>query len=172
MTALSQIKTGVERDRILGVKAASDITTPDLLKRFKAHQKTHLRPTTFLRLDGILKTLKYALPALAREITRRTVADYILKRSEAVSAGTVAKEIATLKHALRLAVEWDLLTFNPAQGAKLPKQSEGRTRYLSPKEFKDALSAAPDWMRADGSSGIHGDATGRDTRIVLEGRGP
>lgn len=148
MTALSLIKTRIERERILGVKSASEITTAELLARFKAHQKTHLRPTTFIRLDGILATLKAALPAQAKEITRRTVADYILERSKTVSAGTVAKEMATLKHALRLAVEWDLLTMNPAQGAKLPKQSEGRTRYLSPTEFKAALEAAPEWMRA------------------------
>jgi integrase len=148
MTALSQIKTRIERDEILGVKSASEITTADLLKRFKSHQKAHLRPTTFDRLNGILETLKAALPVQAKEITRRTVADYILKRSETVSAGTVAKEFATLNHALRLAVEWDLLTVNPAQGAKLPRQSEGRTRYLSPTEFKAALVAAPDWMRA------------------------
>jgi integrase len=129
------------------VKSASEITTADLLKRFKAHQKAHLRPTTFVRLDGILETLKAALPTLAKEITRRTVADYILERSETVSAGTVAKEFATLRHAFQLAVEWELLIVNPAQGAKLPKQSEGRTRYLSPTEFKAALLAAPDWMR-------------------------
>ena len=147
MTALSQIKTRIERDSILGVKSASEITTADLLKRFKAYQKAQLRPTTFVRLDGILETLKAALPTLAKEITRRTVADYILERSETVSAGTVAKEFATLRHALQLAVEWELLIVNPAQGAKLPKQSEGRTRYLSPTEFKAALEAAPDWMR-------------------------
>jgi integrase len=147
MTALSQIKTRIERDSILGVKSASEITTADLLKRFKAYQKAHLRPTTFVRLDGILETLKAALPVQAKEITRRTVADYIMKRSETVSAGTVAKEFATLNHALRLAVEWELLTVNPAQGAMLPRQSEGRTRYLSPTEFKAALEAAPDWTR-------------------------
>jgi len=147
MTALSQINTRIEKERILGVKSASEITTADLLKRFKVHQKAHLRPTTFVRLDGILETLKAALPALAKAITRRTVADYILERSEAVSDGTVAKEFATLRHALQLAVEWELLIVNPAQGAKLPKQSEGRTCYLSPTEFKAALQAAPDWMR-------------------------
>jgi hypothetical protein len=41
------------------------------------------------------------------------VADYILKRSETVSTGTVAKEFATLNYALRLAAEWELLTVNP-----------------------------------------------------------
>lgn len=148
ITVLSQIKTQVEKERILGVKAASQITTADLFKRFKTHQKAHLRSSTFERLDGILERLRKALPTLAKEITRKTIADYILERSAQVSAGTVAKEITTLKYALRLAVEWELLNVNPAQGAKLPKQSEGRTRYLSPSEFKAALQAAPEWMRA------------------------
>jgi integrase len=147
MTALAQIKTRIERDSIMGVKSASEITTAELLKRFKTHQKAHLRPTTFVRLNGILETLKAALPTLAKEITRQTVTEFIGKRSSEVSAGTVAKEFATLRHALQLAVEWELLITNPAQGAKLPKVSEGRTRYLSPTEFKAALEAAPDWMR-------------------------
>jgi len=45
-------------------------------------------------------------------------------------------------------VEWELLNQNPAQGAKLPKVPEGRTRYLSPTELKASLEAAPEWMRA------------------------
>ncbi len=55
--------------------------------------------------------------------------------------------MSVLKHALRLAVEWELLHSNPAQGAKLPKVSQGRTRYLSPSELKAVLEAAPEWMR-------------------------
>ena len=148
LAVLHRKQIRIERERDLGVKSPSEITTDDLLKRFKAYQRAHLRSTTFIRLDGILATLKAALPTLAKEITRRTVSDYISERSSSVSPGTVAKEIATLKHALRMAVEWELLAENPAQGAKLPKQSEGRTRYLSPAEFKAALLAAPEWMRA------------------------
>ena len=136
-----------ERDRVLGVKEASDITTADLLARYKRHQKTRLRSTTFERLDGILETLKAALPERAKDITRKTAADYISTRSETVAPGTIQKEISVLKHALRLAVEWELLNNNPAQGAKLPKLPQGRTRYLSPSELKAALGAAPEWMR-------------------------
>jgi integrase len=137
-----------ERDRILGVKEASEITTADLLARYKRHQKTRLRATTFDRLDGILETLKTNLPERAKDINRKTVAEYISSRSETVAPGTIQKEISVLKHALKLAVEWELLNGNPAQGAKLPKLPEGRTRYLSPGELKAALEAAPDWMRA------------------------
>jgi integrase len=52
------------------------------------------------------------------------------------------------KHALKLAVEWELLNQNVAQGANLRRVPEGRTRYLSPTELKAALEAAPEWMRA------------------------
>jgi integrase len=137
-----------QRDKVLGVKEPSEITTADLLARYKRHQKTRLRPTTFERLDGILERLKAALPGRARDISRNTVAEYISTRSETVAPGTVLKEFNVLKHALRLAVEWELLNSNPAQGAKLPKVPEGRTRYLSPTELKAALQAAPEWMRA------------------------
>jgi len=148
VAARAALMLKAERDRVLGVKEASDITTADLLARYKRYQKTRLRPTTFERLDGILETLKAALPERARDISRKTIADYISARSENVAPGTVQKEVTVLKHALRLAVEWELLNSNAAQGVKLPKLPEGRTRYLSPTELKAALEAAPEWMRA------------------------
>jgi integrase len=148
VAARAALMLKAERERVLGVKEASDITTADLLARFKRHQKPRLRPTTFERLDGILEALTARLPERARDISRKTVADYISARSEEVAPGTVQKEITVLKHALRLAVEWELLNSNSAQGVTLPKLPEGRTRYLSPTELKAALEAAPDWMRA------------------------
>lgn len=147
LTALSAIRTREEKGRILGVKAASDISTADLLARYKRHQKTRLRPTTFERLAGILETLKTRLPQHAKEITRASVQDFISSRAETVAPGTIQKEITVLKHALKLAVEWELLNENAAHGAKLPRVPEGRTRYLSPSELKAALEAAPVWMR-------------------------
>ena len=139
-----------ERERVLGVKEPSDIATTELLTRYKRYQKPRLRASTFERLDGILETLKSRLPERAKDISRRTVAEYISARSEAdkVAPGTVQKEITVLKHALRLAVEWELLNSNPAQGAKLPKLPEARTRYLSPTELRASLEAAAEWMRA------------------------
>jgi integrase len=148
LTQLAAMKTKAQKERVLGVKHASDITTEELLARFKRHQKTHLRPTTFQRLDGILKILKANLPERAKDIKRKDIADFVATRTTCVAPGTVHKEMATLKHALRLAVEWDLLHENPAQGVRLPKIPEGRTRYLSPSELKAVLEKAAEWMRA------------------------
>lgn len=146
--ALAAIKTQEEKARILGVRPASDVTMEDLLARYKRHQKPRVRPTTFERLDGILATIKRHLPEQAKDITKQTIAQYIETRSETVKPGTVAKEMSVLKHALKLAVEWDLLQSNSATGARLPKIPAGRTKYLTPGELKAALESCPDWMRA------------------------
>ncbi len=146
--ALNALKTRAQTERILGVKHVSDITTEDLLKRYTRYQKSRLRESTFLRLDSLLSNLRAGLPSLLKEISRVAVADYIAARSGVVSPSSIQKEIAALKHALRLAVEWELIHSNPAERAKLPKVSEGRTRYLTPTELRSALEAAPEWMKA------------------------
>jgi integrase len=148
LNALSAIKTREEKNRILGVKAVSEISTADLLDRYKRYQRTHLRATTFERLDSILETLKTNLPVTAKDITRASVQKFIALRATAVAPGTIRRETTELKHALKLAVEWELLRENVAQGVKLPRVPEGRTRYLTPLELKAALEAAPEWMRA------------------------
>ncbi|HUA98399.1 MAG TPA: site-specific integrase [Terracidiphilus sp.] len=148
LAALAGIKGKVEKEEILGIRPASAITTHDLLQRFRRYQKTKLRGTSFARLDGVLKTLETHLPAEARNITRRTVDEFIEKRSETVQAGTIKKEVFALHKALRLGVKWGLLNQNAAEDAELPKEPEGRTRYLTPGEFRAALEIAPEWMRA------------------------
>ena len=147
LNALHAVKTREERDRILGVKTASEISTVALMERYKRHQKTRLRATTFARLEGVISVLCANLPVLAKAITRKDVAEYISLRSDTVKPATIFKEVTALKHALRLAVEWELFNANVAQGAALPKATQGRTRYLSPSELKAALSAAPEWLR-------------------------
>jgi integrase len=146
--ALRRIKTKEEIARTLGVRPASDITVEALFDRYKKHQKARIRGTTFERLGGILDTLKERLPAQAKAITKRTVADYISERTEHVSPATIAKEVSVLKHCLRLAVEWGELNQNSAAGARLPQLPPGRTLYLTPGELKAALEAGPEWLRA------------------------
>lgn len=145
---MSLIRTREERDKLLGVKTQTEMTLAELLKRFRSHQKSRVRPTTFARLDGVIAVLQANLPEQVKAITRKDVAEFISARSETVAPGTVFKEVTTLKHALRLAVEWQLLHTNVAQGASLPKATQGRTRYLSPSKLRAALEAAPAWLRA------------------------
>ena len=156
----------------------------DLLKRYSKHQRFRLRATTFVRLNGILETLKRHLPAKAKDITRQVVAEYISTRSDSVKPASVTKEVSVLKHALNLAVDWGLLNSNPAQRAKLPKLPLGRTRYLSPTELKAALEAcgrskngedvvtAPGLVaRSDRACGLYRNAAWGTSCSLLEGCG-
>lgn len=145
---LSAIRTQVDKARILGVRPATEITTEALFERYKRHQRARIRSTTFDRLGGILDILKTHLPERAKEITKRTVAEYIENREADVKPGTVCKEMSVLKHCLKLALEWGELNQNPAAGARLPKLPPGKTLYLTPGELEAALELAPEWLRA------------------------
>lgn len=150
--ALSRLERKAEKDHALEVKDVSDISTEDLLERFRRYQKINLRPSTYERLDGIISTLKANLPAKARHVTKNDVAKFIETRmsgEDAVAPATVRKEVQTLRYALKLAVElWDYLRVNPAQSVRLPKVRDEKPRFLTPNELRAALEAAPEWMRA------------------------
>lgn len=146
--ALGLIKAKVQKEQLTGVKQVSDMTVADLFVKYKRHQKTRVVRTTLDRMDSLLKTLAANLPPRVRDISKLTIAEYVGKRSQVMAPASVHKEIATLKHVLRLAVDWELIPSNPAERAKLPKLPQGRTRYLSPTELKSVLEAAPDWMKA------------------------
>ena len=57
------------------------------------------------------------------------------------------KELSVLKHLLGLAVEWDLIPFNPAVKIKSSRVPAGRVRYLQPTELRTPLEACPQWLR-------------------------
>ena len=150
--ALSRLERKAEKDHALEVKDVSDISTSDLLERFRRYQKIHLRPSTYERLDGIISTLKANLPAQAKAITKNDVSKFIETRmsgEDAVAPATVRKEVQALKYCLKLAVEeWEYLRVNPAQSVKLPKVLDEKPRFLTPNELRATLEAAPEWMRA------------------------
>ncbi len=63
------------------------------------------------------------------------------------SAHSVQKELNVLKHLLRLAVEWEIVPLNVAQGVKSPRVASGRVGYLQLGELRAVLTASPEWLR-------------------------
>ncbi len=59
----------------------------------------------------------------------------------------MVKELNILKHLFNLAVEWELVPQNPAQGMKMPRVPAGRVRYLQPSELHSVLKACPHWLQ-------------------------
>ena len=71
---------------------------------------------------------------------------YITRRSGEVAPGSIVKELNVLKHLLSLAVQWELIPVNPANGVKPPRPCRS-VRYLQPTELWSVLGACPDWVR-------------------------
>lgn len=147
-SALSAELVKVEQARVLGFAAPGDETFNDVAQRFLTHQKARLTQRAYEREKGIIEG--HLIPFFACKLSairRVDIQRYVTKRSGMVSAHSVQKELNILKHLLRLAVEWEIIPFHPAQGVKSPKVPAGRVRYLQPKELRALIEACPPWLR-------------------------
>jgi len=139
----------VERARTLGYTPPGNETFAELIPRYLNHQKARLTPKAYQRTHGVVEGhLKPRFGVLKLANLRRVeVSQYVTERSVKVSPASVVKELNVLKHVLKLAVEWELIPFNAAQGLKLPRVPAGRIRYLQPGELRAALESCPEWLR-------------------------
>ena len=138
----------VEHAKVLGFAPPGKETLAELVPRYLAHQKARVSAGAYIREQGILKDhLQPAFTGPVASIRRGDIQRYITKRTGDVSAYSVQKELNCLKHMLRMAVEWEIIPFNPAQGIKPPRVPAGRVRYLQPGELKAVTEACPEWLR-------------------------
>jgi integrase len=138
----------VEQSRVLGFAPPGEDTFADVAARFLAYQKARLTSKAYEREEGILNGhLAKFFKGPVASIRRVDVQRYVTKRAGEVSAHSVQKELNTLKHLLRLAIEWEVIPFNPAVTVKCPRVPGGRVRYLQPTELRLLLDAAPGWLR-------------------------
>jgi integrase len=138
----------VEQARVLGFAPPGEDTFEELAARYLAHQRVRLRPKSYERIRLIIENhLKPTFNGPVKAIRRVDIQRYVTARSAKVSASSIAKELTTVKHMLSLAVEWEIIPFNPAQGVKGPKLPAGRVRYLQPTELRAVLEACPVWLQ-------------------------
>jgi len=152
ITQAKQIRSAelmrVEHAKALGFAPPGEDTFADVAKRFLQHQKVRLTPKAYERERGIING--HLIPFFNRPIAgirRQDVQQYVTHRSGETSAHSVQKELNALKHLLRLAVEWEIIPVNPAQGVKSPRVPAGRVRYLQPTELRLLMEACPEWLR-------------------------
>jgi integrase len=137
-----------EHAKALGFSPAGEETFTEVAGSFLAYQKPRLTPAGYERERGIVEDhLKPFFNVPLRGVRRLDVQRYMTKRCGEVKAETARKELNTLKHLLKLAVEWEYIPINPAQGVKGPKAPAGRVRYLQPTELGTLLNACPDWLQ-------------------------
>jgi integrase len=154
-TTLSQARSAraaelvrVEHAKALGFAPPGEETMSDVAARFLSHQKARLTTKAYAREEGIVNGhLSSFFAGSIAAIRRVDVQRYISKRCPEVSAHSLQKELNTLKHLLRLAVEWEIVPFNVSQGVKSPRVPAGRVRYLQPGELRAVLETSPEWLR-------------------------
>jgi integrase len=138
----------VEQAKTLGFSPPGEDSFGEVAKRFLQHQKARLTERAYVREEGIVRDhLGPFFPGRVADIRRVDTQRYVTSRTEKTSAHSVLKELNILNHLLRLAVEWEIIPTNPAQGVKAPKVPAGRVRYLQPTELKAVLKACPGWLQ-------------------------
>ena len=138
----------VERAKVLGFSPPGEESFGEVAKRFLTYQKARLTDKAYERESGIVdKHLKKFFAGPISSIRRVDIQRYVTKRATEVGPHSVQKELNALKHLFRLAVEWDIVPFNPAQAVKSPRVPAGRVRYLQPTELKALLKNCPPWLK-------------------------
>ncbi len=134
---------------MLGYVPPGKETFAEIAPRYLKHQKARLTERAYERTRGVVEgQLKAAFGTIKlANIRRADVQRYATERSSKVAPGSVVKELNILKHLCHLAVEWELIPHNPAQGMKMPRVPAGRVRYLQPSELHAALEACPKWLQ-------------------------
>jgi len=129
-------------ERVHGVRVIRNIKLGELLEKYFAYCEQNNRPNTVAKkrvFAGHILAFFGDVPLAA--VTRERIEGYKAGRRGNVGPATVNCELALLKHALNLAVEWDCLEASPGVGVKLFKEPPGRLRYLSPEEADKLLGA-------------------------------
>lgn len=143
-----------ETQRTLGyvppVPTTEDSFNKFAQQRYLPYQKSRIVPKSYQRTLGVIT--KHLQPALGAKrlavVSRADVEQYVTDRRLVVSKASVAKELNVLKHMFALAVAWELIAANPADGVKpYDRPPAGRLRYLQPTEMRGLLEACPTWLR-------------------------
>lgn len=146
---LNAEKARVDKQRTLGYAPPTKDSFGSIITRYLKYQKPRLSAVSYVRTSGIIeKQLRPVFGSLRlADIKRMDIQHYVTERASEISPGSVVKELNVLKHLLGLAVEWELIHFNPALKIKSPRVPAGRVRYLQPTELRALITACPEWLR-------------------------
>ena len=128
--------------RAHGVRIIKNIKLTLLMEKYLEYCKQNNRPSTYDRKRPFINhILAFFGDVPLSSITTERIEEFKFHRRGTVGPATVNREMAALKHALNLAVEWDYLEVSPAARVAKLKEPPGRVRYLNRAEA-DALLAA------------------------------
>ena len=150
-------KTEIVENKYLDIRKDPDpVTFHEFAKEYlewaKVNHKTSSRPQDLSKMRILDKTFG---EKNIHEITAWEIEKWKVKRKKEVSAGTVNRELALLKHFFSMAVEWKRLKESPARGVKLFKGETKRLRYLLPGNVQMLIASCPEYLKPIVTVAVH-----------------
>jgi integrase len=140
--------TRMQGEHSSGKKIKSSRLAPPTLKKFiEGRYAEHMQPNKSGEAD-VARLLSACSPLLSTRMDKlkeEQIESWKKSREKVVAKSTVHRDLATLRHALTLAVRWKIIEENPAgngkDGVKVTVPEHHRVRYLNDDERKALLDA-------------------------------
>jgi len=130
--AIAKEKVRRALERAHGVRVVRNIKLAPLLEKYLEYCEQNNRPSTFRKKRDLARyVLDYFGDVSLSAITTERIEAFKTTRRQKLAPASVNREMALLKHALNLAVEWDYLEVSAATRVKKFKEPPGRVRYLT-----------------------------------------
>ncbi len=141
--ALADVQVKKAKKEFLGVCEPKRILFKDFATEYLEYSKANKARSSYER--DITTIEKHLLPQWGHtdlsRITPKMIEDYKTMRLQSVLASTVNRDLNTVKHMFRMAVEWGHLKEQPTKSTKWMKTSKGLFRFLSKEEADTFLRA-------------------------------
>lgn len=141
--ALADIQVKKSRNDFLGVCEPKRILFRDFADEYLEYSRANKAKRSYER--DVLTLEGHVLDVWGDQhltgITPKMIEDYKAQRLQHVVAGTVNRELDTIKNMLRKAVEWGYLSSSPGTSVKKLRTGTPHFRYLSGAETKKLLDA-------------------------------
>ncbi len=119
----------------------------DLARRYHDWSKVNNKSYAVNKHHFISQVTKYFGPRLLVDISPWVVERWKAERSKETGYTEVDRELACLKHMFSKAIEWRLMSENPAKPVKPFRRTQKRERFLSQEEMARLLAHLPDHQR-------------------------
>jgi integrase len=134
--------------RVYGARTIKNINFKTLTEKYLDYCKSNNRGSTHGKKQFIIRNLlDYFGDIPVGSITPEQVEAFKAKRLKKVKPATVNRDLAALKHALRLAVDWGYLEGSPAERVRQLKEPPGRVRYLTREEAAGLIKECSKGLR-------------------------
>lgn len=136
------------RQKGLAAKKEKKVTFFELLEMYQNYANIHNKDTA--HIHSKIKSMKdYFHNKDIKTINTQDVENYIkhLKKTKNITDSTINRYISLLRKAFNIAIENNLISFNPCKPVKKLKEDNQKIRYLTQEEEKSLFRELPERLK-------------------------